>query len=248
MVGHPTSLPTLIDMVTKGVRKSSSAEMRLPLRHGILHGRSLGYANRVVCMKAWLLMAALVDWACDKATEGERASEHQSSKDTGPGEIAEQLRKTRADRRAIDAYKPRTNTGPFDRDMDPDLPESAILELLTCWQARNYGHMAKQAINLVRKPVSKLAGDLRASGERARLTRFDIRVVRQTTVAFAEAVVYMEGVAPTGTVGGLFRVLAERDTEDGKLAMPTEPGRWCVQQSCMVDLTRGREVGDADRR
>ena len=66
LAGHPTSVPALIASLTKGVRKTSSAEKTMPLRHGILHGRSLGYANKVVCMKAWLLMVALVDWACDK--------------------------------------------------------------------------------------------------------------------------------------------------------------------------------------
>ena len=246
VAGHPNSLPTFIAKMTKGVRKSSSAEMTLPLRHGILHGRSLGYANRVVCMKAWLLMVALVDWACDKATEDERAREHRSRQDLGWGGIAERMRKTQADRWAMDAYEPRTNAGPFDHDMDPDLPESAILEFLTCWQVQNYGHMAKHAASLVQKPVSKLAGDLRANGELARLTRFDLRVVRQPTVALAEADVYMEGVVPKGTVRGLFRVLAHRNTEDGNVAMPSDPGRWYVKQSCMVEFMQGRTIGDSD--
>ena len=124
----------------------------------------------------------------------------------------------------------------------------AWCEFLTCWQAQNYGHMAKHAVNLVRKPVSKLAGDLRASGELARLTRFDLRVVRQPNAALAEADVYMEGDAPNGAVRGVFKVLAERDTEDGNLAMPTDPGRWCVRQSCVVDLMQGPTIGDSDPR
>ena len=86
LAGHPTSVPAFIASLTKGVRKSSSAKMTMPLRHGILHGRSLGYANKVVRMKAWLLMVALVDWACDKTTEDERVSEHRSSQEMGWGE------------------------------------------------------------------------------------------------------------------------------------------------------------------
>ena len=69
--------------------------------------------------------------------------------------------------------------------------------------------------------MSRLAGELRAAGEPARLTRFGIRLVRQTTVAVAEAEVYMEGHGPAGIVHGVFRVLAERGTEDGELAMPS---------------------------
>ena len=110
-------------------------------------------------------MVALVDWACDKTTEDERVSEHRSSQEMGWGEIAEVRRRTQAARQAIDARIGRgTNTGPFDDQLDPELPESAILKFLSCWQTRNYGHMARLAVNLVSKPVSKLAGDLRASG------------------------------------------------------------------------------------
>ena len=246
VVGHPNSLPTLIAKVTKGVRKSSRTDMTLPLRHGILHGRSLGYANRVVCMKAWLLMVALVDWACDKSTEDQRAREHRSAQDMDWGEIAEKRRKIRADRREIEAYEPRTNAGPFNSNMDPDLPESAIFKFLTCWQAQNYGYMAEHAVNLTQKPARRLAGELRSSGEFARLTRFDLRTVRQPAVAFAEAEVYMEGATPKGTVHGMFRVLALRNTRNGDAAMPTDQGRWYVQQSCMVDLMQGRMIESAD--
>lgn len=103
-----------------------------------------------------------------------------------------------------------------DVSKSPDLPESVIPEFLSCWQAQNYGHMARRAVNLVSKPVSKLAEDLRASGEQAHLTRFELRVVRQTTVALAEADVYMEGVVPKGRVKGLFRVRAHRKSDDGE--------------------------------
>ncbi len=240
IVGHPSSLPALIGKITKGVRKSSAAEMTLPLRHGILHGRSLGYANRVVCMKAWLLMIALIDWAHDKSTESDRAREHRAAEDIGWAEIADGMRKVRADQAAIDAHEPRTNCGPFGRGIDPALPESAIVEFLTCWQAKNYGGMAERAVNLMRVPTRKLAGELRANAELAQLTRFDLRIVRQPTVGFAEADVYMEGVTPLGPASGVLKVVALRHTEDGDVAMPTDSGRWYVRQSCVVELMRSR--------
>lgn len=69
MVAHPSSLPAAVGLIKKGVRKSSDEDLSLPMRHGILHGRSLGYANRLVCGKAWFLMIALVDWAKDIGTK-----------------------------------------------------------------------------------------------------------------------------------------------------------------------------------
>ena len=247
VVGHPNSLPTLIAKVTKGVRKSSGSDLSLPLRHGILHGRSLGYANRVVCMKAWLLMVALVDWASDKSTEEERVRAHRSRQEVDWGDISKDLRKMRADKQAMAAYEPRTNIGPFDHNMDPDLPESAVVEFLTHWQARNYGRMAERAVNLTQHPVARLAGEIRTTGDVVRLTRFDLRIVRQPTVALAEADVYMEGGTPKGVVRGTFRVRALRNTADGRAAMPTDQGRWCVQQSCMMALMHGRTISKNGR-
>ena len=246
VVGHPTSLPTLIGRLTKGVRKSSGDELSLPLRHGILHGRSLGYANRVVCMKAWLLMVALVDWACDKSTEDERVRAHRSKQDLDWPGIFKQMRKNEADKRAMARFEPRTTAGPFDHNLDPDLPESAIGEFLTYWQAGNYGRMAERAVNLTQKPLRRLAGELRASCEYARLTRFDLGIVRQPGVALAEAEVYMEGDTLKGQVSGMFKVLAQRSTADGGAAMPTEPGRWYVRQSCMMALMHGRTIERED--
>ena len=75
ITGHHTGLPTLIGMLVKGPYKSRDDELNTPERHKILHGRALGYANKVVCAKAWLLMMALVDWAIDKDSEKERRSD-----------------------------------------------------------------------------------------------------------------------------------------------------------------------------
>ena len=188
ITGHPNSLPFLIKELTKGVRKSSDEELTLPLRHGILHGQSLGYANRIVCMKAWLLMIALVDWACDKSSEEERIRERQSATNISFRDLAEGMRKNEADKRAMEAFEPRESPGPFDdSSVDSDSPEFAIVDFLTCWKGRNYGKMAERAVNLTQHSIPKMAGQLRRDSGLIDLTDFEIRSVRQSTVARADA-------------------------------------------------------------
>ena len=166
ITGHPNSLPFLIKELTKGVRKSSDEELTLPLRHGILHGQSLGYANRIVCMKAWLLMIALVDWACDKSNEEEHIRERQSAANVTFRDLAEGMRKNEADKRAMEAFEPRESLGPFnDSSVDSDSPEFAIVDFLTCWKGRNYGKMAERAVNLTQHSIPKMAGQLRRDSE-----------------------------------------------------------------------------------
>ena len=106
VVGHPTSLPALIGKLARGVRKSSDQTLNVPLRHGILHGRSLGYANKRVCYKAWMLMIAVVDWAVDKQNEDDRRKEHEEDHNLSWRDVVGRLRKNAADREALEAFEP----------------------------------------------------------------------------------------------------------------------------------------------
>ena len=240
VTGHPNSLPFLIKELTKGVRKSSDEELTLPLRHGILHGQSVGYANRIVCMKAWLLMIALVDWACDKSNEEERIRERQAAANISFRDLAERMRKNEADKREIEGFEPRERLGPFNDSADRDSPEFAIVEFLICWKGRNYGKMAERAMNLTQHSIAKMAGQLRRDSEFVELTGFEVHSVRQSAVARADAVAFLKGITSNGEVEGEFQIVAFRHTADGDIAMPTDRGRWFVQQACIFDLMHGR--------
>ncbi|MDF1836192.1 MAG: hypothetical protein P1U62_15140, partial [Alteraurantiacibacter sp. bin_em_oilr2.035] len=146
VVAHSSSLPAAIARITKGVRKSSDDALSLPLRHGILHGRSLGYANRAVCGKAWMLMIALVDWAADKRDEEARRTQDVERRSTKWGDISASLKKNRADKAAIEAFVPRRWQGPFVGDWAEDEPPFAFREFVTGWPTQNFGLMAKRAV------------------------------------------------------------------------------------------------------
>ena len=242
VVGHPSSLQHLIELVTKGVRASSDAELTLPLRHGILHGRSLGYANRVVCMKAWLLMIALVDWAGDKTSEDERRRRQEAEAAVSLGDVLQTFRKLDDDKRAIEAFQRQETTGAFDGGLEEDSPEFAVVQFLTHWKARNYGKMAGHVVNLPKLSVNAIAGELRRDTEFAELTEFEVRSVRHVAVARAEAAVFLKGTTLTGEIEGEFPIVALKFTADGDAAMPSDAGKWCVQQRCIVDFSLGRSV------
>ena len=240
IVGHPHSLQRLMGKITTGVRKSSDEELSLPLRHGILHGQSLGYANRTVCMKAWLLMIALVDWAYDKESENERRLEAQTAPKATVREGLETLRKVKGDRRIMEAYDVRESFGPFAPDVDNNSPEYAILEFLNSWKKGNYGVMAQRSVNLSNQSIKKMAGQLRRDAELVKLQDFELRSVRQSTVARADAVVYLKGTTLSGDVEGDYEIVAFRYSPTGEIAMPADTGTWRVQESCMYKLMHGR--------
>ena len=87
-----------------------------------------------------------------------------------------------------------------------------------------------------------MAGQLRRDAEFVKLTNFEVRSVRQNAVAQASAVVFLKGTTLNGDVEGEFRVVAFRHTVDGDIAMPMEPGKWFVQQACILNLMHGRTI------
>ena len=242
IVGHPSSLQFLMGEITKGVRKSSDDELTLPLRHGILHGQSLGYANRTVCMKAWLLMIALVDWAYDKEGEEKRRVEDQSLSTASFRDAVKGLQKLGNDRRMIEAHEVRETFGPFGNSLDKESPEHAVMEFLSSWKSRNYGRMAERSVNLSKLTIKKMAGQLRRDAELIELRDFELHSVRQTTVARADAVAFLRGMTVTGEVSGEYRIIAFRYTENGGIAMPVDSGTWRVQEACMFDLLHERTI------
>lgn len=242
VVAHPSSLPAAIARITKGVRKSSDDILSLPLRHGILHGRSLGYADRAVCGKAWMLMIALVDWAVDKQDEEARRAKDDERRSMNWAGISATLEKNQADKAAIEAFVPRRWEGPLLAGIAEDEPPFAFREFFAGWQNRNFGIMAKRAVNMTRQKHAHLAGRMRADEEHIKLIDFEILSVSQTTVARAEARIRMNGRKQKGDVGGEFLVLAFNHTADGHIAMPTDEGTWQVQQGCMFDLMHERTI------
>ena len=59
--GQSDALPELIRKICGARRKTSSSDIRFPYRNGIIHGRDLGYGNRLVNAKCWSLLGNIAD-------------------------------------------------------------------------------------------------------------------------------------------------------------------------------------------
>lgn len=245
VVGHATGLPALIGLLKKGAYKSRDDEMTMPERHKIIHGRSLGYANKVVSAKAWLLMMALVDWAIDKSSEEVRRAEAERKASISLFDTLEQVRKTKADKRQIEAFEPFEKKAPFGKPLGVVSPEKAVFDFLSGWQSKNYGKMAKYAVNLSNKPVNKMAGEMRNMAEFVELEQFEFRKIRYSTVARCDARVWVKVKTLRETVKGELDLLVIRYTDGGEVAMPNDDNCvWTVQQLCIYNAMNAKFVGD----
>ena len=236
ITGHSTALPELVKLITKGVRKSRNDTLELPLRHGILHGRSLGYANKKVCAKAWLLLMALVDWAVDKSSEDERRVQYEKKQHETLSDTLEKHRRTYADRKIMDAFVPYDVDLPLIGPLDPDSPENALSEFLAGWKAKNFGKMALHSVNLTQNPIKRMAGEMRSATDLVELSDSEILSFHRTSVARCDVRIWAKAKTLTKDVEGEFNLVIFRFADDGNVAMPNDNGRWCIQQNFMYNI------------
>lgn len=243
IVGHPTALPVLFCQARTSIQKSSDETLSFPLRHGILHGRALGYANRLVCFKAWMLLIAVVDWAADKESEDARCKADETQQSTSWGELATTCAKNRSNDLAIRSFEARHWLGPFNQDLAEDEPPVVFRNFLSGWNTGNYGSMAKCTLYVMRETsIKKAAGELRSLYDGIKLTSFEILSVTQTTVCRAEARVRMSGRNWIREINGEFRVMAFRLQEDGHPALPSDSGTWQIQPRAILDFSNDIKI------
>lgn len=148
IAAHEQGLGLLLDLFRKGRRKTVTEQISVPYRHGILHGRDLGYDNRLVAAKVWAALFAVRDWAV-KAEKGELEAPPQQP-DKSLLETLADLEALDHTKKLLDEWEPRPSRSSLGglSTIDPDLfepgtPESKLLWFLKCWEQKNYGAMAK---------------------------------------------------------------------------------------------------------
>lgn len=65
IAGHQSGLVSLSATMSKERRRTSTNDHEIPYRHGILHGKDLGYDNEKVSAKAFAALIALGSWAVE---------------------------------------------------------------------------------------------------------------------------------------------------------------------------------------
>lgn len=71
--GHPQVLKVIYGFSRRGVKKTTLDDSRFPLRHGIEHGRLLGYGNRRNSTKAFVAAAELANFCQARIEEAHEA-------------------------------------------------------------------------------------------------------------------------------------------------------------------------------
>ncbi|WP_394829294.1 hypothetical protein [Pendulispora albinea] len=194
MSAHGTGLERLSRLLQEPRTKTRTNAITLPYRHGIVHGRDLGYDNKMVAAKSWVALFSIRDWAL-KSEQGKLEppplQKKQGSRQT-LRTLATRLRhhvelheKNEALRALVQAWRPRdievaaeyrSVTEPS--DLPDGTPERAVLEFFSFLRKGNYGGLVRSMDPDLAdgESVNRTAGAYRRRFENTRI--HDVRLVR----------------------------------------------------------------------
>lgn len=148
IAAHDEGLNKISSIFRKSRKKTTTEEIHIPFRNGILHGMDLGYGNKVVAAKCWSTLFAAREWAIK--AENNQINEPPKQEETSWLELLRQLRKTDELKRRLEEWKPRHNitcaeipTNAKPGYFNDQLPEHTLAKYLELWQNKNYGNMSR---------------------------------------------------------------------------------------------------------
>lgn len=244
IAAHDSGLNVLAKVLGESRKKTRTDEISLPYRHGILHGRDLGYDNKITAIKTWATLFALGDWArAVKAGKKEETKEFKtptikesikSIKDS-----LEQYEQIQNEKKLIEQWKPRILNANIDfkpkghiSDYQEGSPERALIEYIEYLLKGNYGKMALLTTKLFpsNDSIKKLAGEIRSIFRGKKLIDYKIISIEDKAPAITEIntqLVFEKENTCQITIKKSFRLIYE-DDECKPLTRNSKGGEWKI--------------------
>jgi|SRR5579862_4022431 len=234
IAAHEAGLGRLGKILNRPRKKTTTETITVPYRHGILHGRDLGYDNKPVAAKSWAALFAVGDWAA-KIARGHKTAPPDQPKPS----LLDNLRSIHESKQEIERmrdWRPRVLTLGDNVPLTGDStvysagsPERALVQFLKYWKARNYGKMVGLLPAWIRRlePTGTMAGELRARYSPKPLLSFAIEKIADVGPAVTEISVRCEYADGRGSEVKEFRIFYE--DAKGEVTMRGKPGgAWVV--------------------
>lgn len=209
IAGHSSGLSMIRDILNQSRKKTTTESLRLPFRNGILHGRDLGYGNKLVAAKCWAILIAIKDWI-KAIKEGKKNPpppkekisfrEELKSLSEALDEYSESKKRNEEINKQVEQWTPRNLQIGIDvpssgeeSDFQELTPEREAVKFLHFWKKKNYGGIAKQIHRFSSKElvISKEAGKLREILSNKQLIGFSIKEIDDQSPAISEITIHL---------------------------------------------------------
>ena len=183
IAGREDGLPRLMKLLSEGRWSTSEGPVLVPYRHGILHGKDLGYANKLAAAKTWGALFALREWAL--AVQHGRTAPPPIEPEPTLRDLLTQWRSVEDERRRIRGWRAGPARGPYvaEEEIPSGSAEAAMWAWLAAWRARDWDVMAQASQLSRRLRIPDLARTLEASFGFRTLRSFTIDAVTESAPA-----------------------------------------------------------------
>jgi len=235
-------LPDLISLMASPRFETTTGPLDVPYRHGILHGRDLGYAHKKVAAKTWAALFSLREWAL-KYQHGEH---EPPPVEPAPSVLAtlRQIADAERQRKAIEAWRPRTGLGALAKGAGPihGTPEAALVTWLDAWRTREFLRMASFTQASMRRRDPNMAARLEETFGYRQVAGSLVTGIEDVAAAMTKVTVEIHFAGEDPPVSMTANVLYE--AEDGyPLVRGTTGGIWRVN-----DISAGSAPNSTTRR
>lgn len=244
IAAHSTGLSVIRDIFNKSIKKTRKEQITIPYRNGILHGRELGYANKIVAAKCWATLFAIYDWAV-KIKNGRKHAPELEPEITW-AQLGLQQKELRRQKKQIENWKPRIVTIGVDipeagnvSEYNLHTPEKSAIEFATYWKQKNYGFIAKllnSPYNGMRKH-NEIIKDVRQVLEDKKLIDYQIISVDDKAPAICEVKFNLKYEFQSEIIehNTIVRLICQR--QDGSTSMfGDEQGIWFIMECFLHDI------------
>ena len=242
IAAHSTGLQELSKLLNTSRKKTTTETITVPYRHGILHGRDLGFDNKIVAAKTWAALFALRDWALAI----KHGKKHPKEKESEPSliEVLKSFAKTQEQKRKLEAWKPRVITPVKDfpeaglpEDYENNSPEHTLSLFLDYWTKTNYGKMASLIKTFGDVPLSKKAGEIRENFKGKILTGFKFLKINDLAAAMTEISLVLNIQYKEKEIAKEISVKIINENQDDKPVIRGEPGgNWLIIEHSLITI------------
>jgi len=242
IAAHSSGLQEINKIFNKSRKKTHTDTITVPYRHGILHGRDLGYANKVVAAKTWATLFALKDWAL-AIKHGKKEPEE---KKPVPSliETLKSYAEIQKQKAILNAWKPRNLypdkdfpvNGRLD-DFAENTPERNLVKFLDYWKSNNYGKMASLMKIYDNSPQSKRAGYVRFHFEGKELESYKLLEIRDEASAITEITVEVKLNFQDNILTKKFDIRLFHEGRGGEPALREDlDGKWLIIEVSLMPI------------
>lgn len=228
ITAHEKGLGALVKIFQTGRYNTTTEQITIPYRNGILHGRDLNYDNKIVAAKTWAALFAVRDWAvkAERSLLKEPAAKPQPSW----SDLLKKIVENANDKRLLDQWEARSS-GQLNEiigsnqinDFCDGTPEKQLTLFLNHWKNKNYGGMSQCLWSMSREPIKKAAGSVRKIHSDKHLKDFKILSIKDESPAITEISVALSYEMENTLIDKeyVFRLLNE--DKDGNPAVRGKP-------------------------